>query len=75
MDICYVIKYFITKKCQNIKKLTKAVKIEEEINDLMNFNQVFGKNVAYDNLKVTKNHDFTVSLENIFWKNHRGKGE
>ena len=55
--------------------MTKAVKIEEEINDLMNFNQVFGKNVAYDNLKVTKNHDFTVSLENIFWKNHRGTGE
>ena len=45
--------------------MAKKVKIEEEnrsylLSDSMNFNEVFRKNVTYDNIKSHKNQGFTL---------------
>ena len=36
-------------------------------NYLRNFNEVFRKDMPYDNIKVTKNHGFTLSLEDTLF--------
>ena len=33
------------------------------LNDMMIFNEIFRKNVTYDNIKITKNQGFSLSLE------------
>ena len=40
-------------------------KSEYLLNDLRNFNESFRKDLAYDNIKVTKKQVFTLSLQNI----------
>ena len=34
----------------------------------MNLNEIFKKNVSYDNIKCHKKTGFALSLEKIFWK-------
>ena len=52
------------------------VNIEEEnlLNDLRNFNEIFWKDVPYDNIKSHKNQSFTLSRKHIFGKTTRGRG-
>ena len=38
------------------------------LNDLVNFTEIFRKNVTYDNIKSKKKQDFTLSLEDTFLK-------
>ena len=42
------------------------------MNDLMNFNEVFWKNVTLIISNVTKSQGYTPSLENTIQKNHTG---
>ena len=43
----------------------------EELNKLRNFNEIFRKDVTYDDIKSNKNQVLTLSLEDMFLKNHR----
>ena len=40
------------------------------LRNFRNFNEVFRKDGAYDNIIIKKNQAFTFSLENTFWKNY-----
>ena len=43
---------------------------------MRNFSDVFGENVAYDNIKSHKKTGFhPLSRKKHFWKNHRGGGK
>ena len=48
--------FFATRKCQKSKKTMKAVKIEGENlhDDLVNYSEIFRKDVAYDDIKLNK---------------------
>ena len=52
------------------KKLVTIVNIEVEVkhllNELINFNEIFEKNVTYDNIKSYKISGLHLSLENTF---------
>ena len=39
---------------------------EDLLNNLWNFNEIFRKDVAYDNIKSHKNQEFTISLADTF---------
>lgn len=58
-EICSCIRFFAS-KCQKIQKSAKITKIHEEnlyisLNHMMNFDEIFRKNVAYDNIKNHRN--------------------
>ena len=38
------------------------------MNDLRNFNEIFRKDMTYDNTKSHKSQGFTLSLEDTFFK-------
>ena len=44
------------------------------MNDLRNFNEIFRKDMAYDNIKATKNQGFNLSVENTFLEKPQGRG-
>ena len=51
---------FFASKCQKIQKSAKITKIHKEnlyisLNHMMNFDEIFRKNVAYDNIKNHRN--------------------
>ena len=48
--------------------MIKIVGIEEEnlLNDWSNFNEIFSQHATYDNIKSTKEQDFTLFLKNTF---------
>ena len=48
---------------------------EKELNRLRLFNDIFKKDVVYDNIKSHKKQDLIFPLKNDFWKNHSGYGE
>ena len=51
------ISFFVTSKCQKSEQLMKILNIEEknlQIEELRNFNEVFRKDVPYDNIKSHK---------------------
>ena len=57
----------------------KIVNIDEEIfislNNLRNFNEIFRREMTYDNINSHKKPTVSPSLWKIhFWKNHRGGG-
>ena len=55
-------------KIANIKQRNSSYLL----NDLKNFNEIFTKDVAYDNIKSQQNR-ISLSLQKInFWKNDRG---
>ena len=60
----------------NVKKPEKSMKIVnsegENLNDLRNFNEIFRKNIAYDNIKSHIILKFTLSQENTFLKKPQG---
>ena len=46
---------------------------EKFLSDFRNFNEIFSKEVTYDNIKVTKNQGFNLSLEHaVFEKPESG---
>ena len=63
--ICDVISLFATRIS---KKMTKIVNIDDKIlissDELRNFNEIFRKNVSYDNTKSHKKQCFILFLEN-----------
>ena len=42
------------------------------LNNLSNFIEIFVKDVTYDNIKVTKNQGFTLSVEDKLFKKPQG---
>ena len=42
------------------------------LNKLRNFNEIFRKDVTYDNIKVTKSQDFSLSLEDTLLEKPQG---
>ena len=61
---------------KKFEKLSKTVywrrKCSYFLNNLMKFDEIFGKNVSLIILKVTKNHGFSLFLKKIhIWKSHR----
>ena len=36
--------------------------------NLRNFNELFGKDVTYNHIKVTRNHGFTLSLKDTYFE-------
>ena len=56
-------------KMANIEQINSSYLL----NDLRNFNEIFRKDVTYDNIKVTKNQGFTISLEDTFFKKPQGE--
>ena len=59
----------------------EIINIEEEnlslylLNDLMNFNAILRKYVAYNNIKSHKIAGFIVSVENAFLEKPEGEGQ
>ena len=58
---CDAISFFVTRKCQKFEKLTQIVNIEEKKSSCFisserwrNFNEIFRKDVTYDNIKSCK---------------------
>ena len=72
-----VIRFFVTKKWLEIEKLDENWKNSYYwhrissylMNDLRNFNEIFRKDVTYDNIKKQA---FTVSLEDTVWEKPYG---
>ena len=65
---------------RNAKKSKKFMKIanieeENELNRLRLFNDIFKKDVVYDNVKSHKKQDLIFPLKNDFLKSHSGWGE
>ena len=61
------------------EKLMKIVNIEERtsylLNEYRNLNEIFRKDVTYDNIKShTKTGLQSFSEKTHFWKNHSGEG-
>ena len=54
----------------------KIVNIEGEnyLNDLRNFDEIFRKGVAYNNIKSHKKQNVTLSLENTFSEKQQAGG-
>ena len=48
---------------------------EKELNRLRLFNDIFKKDVVYDNIKSHKKQDLILPLKSDFLKNHSGYGE
>ena len=44
------------------------------MNELRNFNEIFKKNVTYDNMKTNNKQSFTLSLENTFLEKPGAEG-
>ena len=49
--------------------LLNKIFISSELSNLRNFNEIFGENVSYDNIKIHKKQGFTASLENTVLQN------
>ena len=45
---------------------------ENDLNDLSNFNEIFRKDVAYDNIESHKKQGFTLSLEYVVLEKPQG---
>ena len=45
------------------------------LKDFRNFNKIFRKDVAYDNIKSHKKQGFALSLENTFLEKSQGEGQ
>ena len=45
------------------------------LKDFRNFNEVFRKDVTYDNIKSHKKQGFALSLENTFLEKPQGEGQ
>ena len=67
-----------SEKPMNIEGMNPSIlkeKILYLLNDLSNFNKIFRKSVAYDNIKIHKIPGFhSFPRKHIFAKNHRGGG-
>ena len=77
--LCDVISFFATRKYQKSEKPMKIDHIEGAylLNNLRNFNDIFRKDVAYDNIKSDKKLAFSplslsLSRSYIFEKNSGG---
>ena len=42
------------------------------LNNLMNFNEIFRKDVTYDNIKIHKKPGFHLLFRNAFFEKHSG---
>ena len=76
--ICDVISFFATRKCQKSEKPMKIDNIEGAylLNNLRNFNDIFRKDVAYDNIKSDKKLAFSpLSREVTFLKKPQQGGK
>ena len=82
--LCDVISFFATRKCQKSEKPMKIDHIEGAylLNNLRNFNDIFRKDVAYDNIKSDKKLAFSplslslsLSLEATFLKKTQEGGK
>ena len=55
--ICSMLTSLVSLQQGNVKKIEKSVKIvniekENLLNDLRNFSEIFGKNMAYDDIMI-----------------------
>ena len=68
--ICDAISFFVIRKCQKIQKTDEKSsywrrKSSSLLNNLRNFNDIFRKDVTYDNIKILK-RGLILSLKNTF---------
>ena len=72
--VCDAISFFATRKCQKTQKINEYSwywirKSSYLLNDLSNYNDIFRKEVAYDNTKSHKKSGFhSFSRKHIFRK-------
>ena len=68
---------FVTRKCQKIRKINENSqywlrKSSYLLNDLRNFNEIFRKDVTYDNIKSHKKPVLHPLSRRFFLENYRG---
>ena len=74
-----VISFFSTRKCQKFRKINENNyywwKISSYLlNDFRKFNEIFRKDVAYDNIESHKKQGFILSPENTILEKAQGGG-
>ena len=65
------ISFFVKMKCQKVRKVDESSSYRQRnssypLNDFSNLNEIFRKDVTYDNIK-SKKQGFTLSLADIFF--------